>query len=99
LIISFANQETADIYNGVKSSKARKKLDPILWSIAQRKLDMINKAKRLDDLKIPPNNKLEKLEKDLKGKFSIRINDKWRIVFRWEQDKYGASEVEVIDYH
>lgn len=60
---------------------------------------MINKAKRLDDLRAPPNNRLEKLEGDLFSKHSIRINDQWRIVFKWEHDKYGASQVRIIDYH
>ena len=63
------------------------------------KSDMINKAKRLDDLRAPPNNRLEKLEGDLLGKHSIRINDQWRIIFKWEQDKCGASEVKIIDYY
>ena len=61
------------------------------------KLDMIHRAKRLEDLRIPPNNRLEKLHGDLAGKYSIRINDQWRIVFCW--DKEGASVVKITDYH
>lgn len=99
MILSFADDETADIYNGVNSKKARKRLATILWEKTQMKLDMLNKAKRLDDLRAPPNNRLEKLEGNLVGKHSIRINDQWRIVFKWEPDKCGASEVRVIDYH
>ena len=65
--------------------------------IALRKLDMLNYAKVLDDLRIPPGNRLEALKGDLHGYFSIRINDQWRIVFRWTIE--GPSEIEIIDYH
>ena len=99
MIISFFDDGTADIYSGLNSKKARKKLMPILWEKAQTKLDMLNKAYRLDDLKIPPNNRLEKLIGDLFGKYSIRINDQYRIIFRWDSDKREASEVEINDYH
>lgn len=99
MIISFADQETSDIFNGVSTKKARKKLHPDMWEKAQTKLDMLNKAYRLDDLKIPPNNKLEKLQRDLVGKYSIRINDQYRIIFKWDADMRGVSEVEIIDYH
>ncbi|MBI3211074.1 MAG: type II toxin-antitoxin system RelE/ParE family toxin [Simkania negevensis] len=99
MIISFADRETSDIYHGVKSPKARKTLDPILWKVAHRKLDMLNRAKKIEDLRIPPSNKLEKLTGDLVGKYSIRINDQWRIIFRWEPDSAGASEVKIVDYH
>ena len=99
MILSFADDETHDIFHGINSKKARKRLAPVLWEKAHMKLDMINKAKRFDDLKAPPNNRLEKLQGDLIGKHSIRINDQWRIVFKWEQDKCGASEVKIIDYH
>ena len=99
MIITFADDETADIFNGVNSKKARKRLNPILWEKAQMKLDMVNRAHRLDDLKIPPNNKLEKLERDLIGRHSIRINDQYRIIFKWDSDKHAATEVKITDYH
>lgn len=99
MIISFADEGTTDIYNGVNSKKARKKLQPILWEKAQTKLDMLNRAYRLEDLKIPPNNRLEKLVGDLAGKYSIRINDQYRIIFTWDPDKHGVFEVEINDYH
>jgi toxin HigB-1 len=99
VILSFGDEETKDIYNGVNSKRARKKLDSTLWKKAQMKLDMIHKAYRLDDLKVPPNNKLEKLQKNLAGKYSIRINDQWRIVFSWDHDKKSASDVTIMDYH
>lgn len=63
------------------------------------KLDMINRANRLEDLKIPPNNKLEKLRSNLVGKYSIRINDQYRIIFQWIPEKRSAAEVQIIDYH
>lgn len=99
MIISFADQETEDLYHGIDSKKARKRLTKTLWEKAQTKLDMLNKARMLMDLKAPPNNRLEKLEGDLAGKHSIRINDQYRIVFKWEQDNCGASEVKITDYH
>lgn len=61
------------------------------------KLDMINRAQKLDDLRIPPNNKLEKLRGDLGGKYSIRINDQYRIIFNWTEQ--GVAEVQITDYH
>ena len=73
--------------------------------IALRKLDMINSAKNLQDLRSPPNNRLEKLKGDLYGFYSIRINDQWRVIFKWVDAKnengfdVGAFEVEIIDYH
>jgi toxin HigB-1 len=66
-------------------------------SIAKRKLDMIQYAKVLDDLKAPPNNRLEKLKRDLIGYCSIRINDQWRIQFQWSAN--GPSKVKILDYH
>jgi proteic killer suppression protein len=99
LIISFADQETTDIYNGVNSKKARMRLPINLFEKAQVKLDMLKKATCLQDLKSSPNNRLEKLEGNLKGKFSIRINDQYRIVFNWDQENRGVSHVKIVDYH
>lgn len=65
--------------------------------IARRKLVMVNNADVLNDLKLPPGNRLSALKGDLKGKHSIRINDQWRIVFRWTAN--GPEEVEIVDYH
>ena len=69
----------------------------MIWSVAQRKLDMIKAAIRLEDLRIPPANRLEALHGDLKGKHSIRINNQWRVVFRWLGK--DAADVQIIDYH
>ena len=65
--------------------------------VARRKLVMVNNARALDDLKSPPGNRLEALKSDLKGKHSVRINNQWRIVFRWTAN--GPEEVEITDYH
>ncbi len=64
---------------------------------AKRKLDMLHAAAKLDDLKVPPSNRLEKLEGNLKGFYSIRINDQWRLIFRWAEG--NAQDVRVTDYH
>ena len=99
MIESFVDKETEDIFNGINSKKARKRLSIILWEKAQSKFDMLNRAYRLDDLKIPPNNRLEKLQGDFLGKYSIRINDQYRIVFSWNEASHSVLEVEIIDYH
>lgn len=97
MIKSFADQESQDIYNGKRSKRALKRFSPILWRIAHRKFEMINAAKVLEDLKAPPSNHLELLRGSLRGYYSIRINDQWRIIFRWE--KGHAESVKILDYH
>jgi toxin HigB-1 len=97
VIESFADDATNDVFDGFNTKKARKRLDTALFPVASRKLDMINAALDLEDLKIPPSNHLEALKGNLKGKHSIRINVKYRIVFRWTAK--GAEEVEITDYH
>lgn len=93
MIISFGNKETEDIWIGIRVKKW-----PIqIQEIGRRKLRMINNAVDLNDLKIPPANRLEKLSGNLKLYFSIRLNDQWRIIFKWSAG--NASEVEIIDYH
>jgi proteic killer suppression protein len=66
-------------------------------SVAERKLQMLHRATRLDDLRVPPNNKLEALKRDRKGQHSIRINDQWRVCFVWTGN--DATGVEIVDYH
>ncbi len=97
MIYSFADKATEDIYHGNNTKRARKKLPSFIISIAVRKMDMLDAAKDLNDLYEPPGNHLEALKGDLKGWHSIRINDQWRIIFRWTSR--GAEEVEIIDYH
>lgn len=96
MIINFADKTTEDIYNGQDSKPARK-MPMVIWSIAQRKLDMIDAAAELKDLKIPPANRLERLKGSLEGYYSIRINDQYRIVFNWINS--GAANVKITDYH
>lgn len=97
MIASFADQGTEDVYNGDDTKVARKALPKELWGVARRKLDMLDAALSLQDLKVPPNNKLEKLKKEYAGKYSIRINDQWRLIFAF--DGGTASNVLIKDYH
>ena len=94
---SFGDAATKDIFNGINSKRARKKLDFSLHTIAYRKLDMLNAAACLKDLLMPPSNRLELLKGRLKGNYSIRINDQYRIICAWGD--YGPERVEIIDYH
>jgi proteic killer suppression protein len=96
VIKSFGNETARDIFNGDSTKEARK-LPRNLWSIAVRKLDQLNAAFQLSDLKIPPGNRLEILKGDLAGLHSIRINNQYRIVFKWTED--GPERVKIIDYH
>jgi proteic killer suppression protein len=97
MIRSFKNKATEDIFNG-KSSKAARKICPQdLWSIACRKLDQLDSVLSLDELAVPPGNRLEALSLDRKGQHSIRINDQYRICFVWDDN--GPTNVEIIDYH
>lgn len=96
MIQSFGDTATEDLYHGRQTSRVRR-LPPAIILTALRKLDMINAAHQLVDLRVPPGNRLEALKGDKEGFHSIRINDQWRIIFRWE--KGGASEVSIVDYH
>jgi len=96
VIGSFADEGTEDIYHGVRSKKAAK-VPANIVSVALRKLDMINAATRLEDLRVPPNNRLEKLAGNLAGFYSIRINDQFRVIFRWSDGV--ATDVAITDYH
>ena len=93
MIINFGNKETEKIWNGIVS----KKLPREIQDVARRKLRMINNSIDITDLRIPPANRLEKLKGDLKEFYSIRINNQWRIIFKWENG--NAFEVEIVDYH
>ncbi|OGX34629.1 MAG: plasmid maintenance system killer protein [Omnitrophica WOR_2 bacterium RIFCSPHIGHO2_02_FULL_52_10] len=96
MIIKFKSQATQDIYDGINSKQARAIPLPV-WKVAQRKLDMINAAVNLSDLKVPPGNRLEALKGDLEGFHSVRINDQYRILFRFKDS--NAYDVEITDYH
>lgn len=93
MIQTFASKETEMIWLG----RVSKKLPTDIQQVARRKLRMLNNAVTLNDLRIPPANRLEALRGDRKGQYSIRINDQWRICFVWEQG--DASHVEIVDYH
>ena len=93
MIRSFASKETEKIWNGIKSTK----LPGEIQNVARRKLRMLNNSFNVNDLRIPPSNRLEKLKGDLSGFYSIRINDQWRIVFKFTNG--NAFDVEITDYH
>jgi len=93
VIKSFRSEETRLIYERRRS----RKLPSDIQQVALRKLRMSNNASSLNDLRIPPANRLERLSGDRAGQYSIRINDQWRICFRW--DDGNAYEVEITDYH
>jgi proteic killer suppression protein len=93
MIKSFQEKETEKIWSGQRS----RRLPQTIQQIARRKLRMLNNARTLDDLRIPPANRLERLRGDRAGQYSIRINDQWRICFHWRQG--DAFDVEIVDYH
>ena len=97
MIQSFADKGTEDVYHGANTKLARHTLPSSLTGIAGRKFDMLDAAVRLHDLRQPPANRLEALRGILKGKYSIRINDQWRIVFCW--GLLGPQDVQIVDYH
>lgn len=96
MIVSFGDKATEALYHG-RSTKDTRRFPAEVRRVAVRKLDMINAAAALQDLQSPPGNRLEALRGDLRSFFSIRINDQWRIVFRWDQS--DAREVRIMDYH
>jgi proteic killer suppression protein len=97
MILSFLNQGTEDVFNGKNTRQARKVCPASINRVAVRKLDQINAATILDDLRAPPHNRLESLLGDRLGQHSIRINDQYRICFFWTNT--GATQVEIVDYH
>ena len=94
----FADPGTRDIFDGLDTKAARKTLPKALWRVAQRKLDMLQAASKLEDLRVPPSNQLEALRGSLAGLCSIRINDRYRVVFRWDE-REGVKDVRIVDYH
>ncbi|MFN3507805.1 MAG: type II toxin-antitoxin system RelE/ParE family toxin [Allorhizobium sp.] len=93
MIQSFADVETERIWSGQRS----RKLPPDIQAVALRKLRLINNARSLPDLRVPPGNRLEALKGDRVGQYSIRINEQWRICFNWQDG--GPSNVGIVDYH
>ena len=92
MIQSFRCPETEALFAGVMGARFAN-----IRAVAERKLLMLHRATRLDDLRVPPNNKLEALKRDRKGQHSIRINDQWRVCFVWTG--CDAREVQIVDYH
>ena len=97
VIRSFHDQGTEDVFNGIGSKHARRTCPNQIWKVAQRKLDQLNAAVTLTDLRVPPANRLEALVGDREGQHSIRINDAYRVCFRWTDE--GAEDVEIVNYH
>ena len=93
MIISFGNSETEQVYLGNRV----KKLPIEIQNIGRRKLRMIDNSLNITDLRVPPANRLEKLAGNLKDFYSIRVNNQWRIIFKWNSG--NASQVKIIDYH
>lgn len=97
MIRSFADQSTEDVFNGRNTKAARQSCPRELWSIGSRKLDRLDSVERLEELRIPPGNRLEALVGERRGQHSVRINERYRICFRWTSE--GPSGVEIVDYH
>ncbi|MBA4205859.1 type II toxin-antitoxin system RelE/ParE family toxin [Pannonibacter sp. Q-1] len=93
MIQSFADPETELIWSG----RVSRRLPSAIQSVALRKLRMLNQARVINDLRVPPGNRLEALKGDRTGQFSIRINDQWRICFVWQEG--GPAHVTITDYH
>jgi proteic killer suppression protein len=93
VIRTFANRHTRELYETGKS----KRFPPNVWKRAKRKLEYVDLATVLDDLRVPPSNRLHELERDRKGQFAVSVNDQWRICFRFVDG--DAYDVELTDYH
>ena len=96
MIRSFGDRFTEDIFHG-RNTKRVRKVDAGLVRTTVRKLDIIEAAVQLNDLRVPPGNRLEMLRGDLEDSHSIRVNDQWRLIFRWSEG--GADQVRLVDYH
>lgn len=97
MIQSFKSPATKDIFDGNATKAARKQCPQQLWNVAYRKLDQLDSVLSLNELNVPPGNRLESLSADRKGQHSIRINDQYRICFIWTDG--GPMSVEIVDYH
>lgn len=97
MIVTFRDEATEDVFDGRDTKKARKACPQDLWRVARRKLDQINQAAELNDLRVPPGNRLEELKGGRKGQYSVRINEQYQVCFAWTER--GAERVEIVDYH
>jgi toxin HigB-1 len=96
MIVSFGDKTTEDIFHG-QSTKAARRIATALWPRIQAKLDLLNACTSLEDLRVPPSNRLEKLRGDWVGYYSMRVNDQYRVVFRFVGGT--AADVRCTDYH
>lgn len=96
MVVGFADGTTEDIYHG-HDTKAARRVPKGIWPVAQRKIDMLNATAVLNDLRSPPGNRLERLRRNLAGMYSSRVNDQWRIIFRFEGG--NGFDVRIADYH
>lgn len=97
MIQSFCDRGSADVFDDRRSKAASKVCPATLWQVARRKLDQLNQAHVLEDLRAPPGNRLEALKGNRKGEHSIRINRQYRVCFRWTPA--GPEDVQIVDYH
>ena len=97
MIVSFKNEGTEDIFNGKNTKAARQTCPETLWKIGARKFDQLDSVIKLDELRLPPGNRLEVLSGDRLGQHSIRLNDQYRICYYWSDS--GPEQVEIADYH
>jgi proteic killer suppression protein len=97
VIRSFKDPGTEDIFYGKNTKNARRSCPQSLWAVAARKLDQRDSAQSLEDLRLPPGNRLEALSGDRDGRHRIRINDQYRVCFVWVETE--PDEVEIVDYH
>lgn len=97
MIRSFKDRGTEEIFDGQNTKEARRTCPRGLWAVAARKLDQLDSVQGLDELRVPPGNRFERLSGDRAGQFSIRINDQYRICFVWMDSE--PAEVEIVDYH
>ena len=97
MIRSFRDAGTEDIFNGADTKRARKACPPVLWKVARRKLELLDSAGQLNDLRRPLANQLEALKRERAGQHSIRVNNQYRVCFVWTE--LGPADVEIVDYH
>jgi proteic killer suppression protein len=97
MIRSFRDRGTEEIFNGQNTKDARRTCPPVLWPVAGRKLDQLDSVQSLEELRVPPGNRFERLAGDRAGQYSIRINDQYRICFEWVDAE--PAGVQIVDYH
>jgi proteic killer suppression protein len=97
MIQSFRDSGTSDVFDGADTRAANRVCPKVLWRIARRKLDQLDSVKSLQELRSPPGNRLEALVGDRRSEYSIRINEKYRVCFKWTDN--GPDAVQIVDYH